>query len=92
MQRLYLGPDPSAAYSHVWRNFCEHLHAQIQVRQPDLPDRAYQMEWKKSRDLHLAQWQAQLCSPRPTASGLIKSAYLEFPDAESLLAFELAWS
>lgn len=89
MQRLYLRPDPSAAYSDVWRNFCEHLHAQIQVLQPDLPDRAYQIEWMKYRDSHLTQWQAQLSG---TGTRAIKAAYLEFPDAESLMAFQLAWS
>ena len=89
MQRLYLRPDPSGAYSSVWRNFCDYLHAQMKIHHEGLPDRAYQTDWRKFRDSQLAQWQAQLSG---TGTRAIKAAYLEFPDAESLLAFELAWS
>jgi len=88
MQRLYLRANPSAAYSDVWRNFCEHVHAQMKIHHADLPDRAYQIEWMKVRDVYLTKWQAQLSG---TGTRAIKAAYLEFLDAESLIAFELAW-
>lgn len=94
MQRLYLKMkiDPAMSYADVipvWRNFCEHLHDQMKIHHEGLPDRAYQTEWRKLRDSHLTQWQAQLSG---TGTRAIKAAYLEFPDAEHLLAFELAWS
>lgn len=95
MLRLYLRTDPSIPYSAVtpvWRNFCDHLNVQMHMLHPGLPDRGWQQEWNKVRDSHLAQWQAQLCPPDNQGQGSIKASYLEFADAESLTAFELAWS
>ena len=91
MQRLYVRANPNHEdVIPVWRNFCDHLCVQLKIQHPDLPSENFLTEWRKLRDLNLTQWQAKVMYPDNQYGSTHN--YLEFADAESLLAFQLAWS
>lgn len=89
--RLYLRTDPDhAEVISVWRNFCDHVCAQLFVQHPDMSGELFLNEWRKLRDLNLTQWQAQVMYPDKQYGSTYY--YLEFADAASLLAFQISWS
>lgn len=80
---VMLTRNTTGSYTHAleWRNLIAHVApANPRTRFTDTT-------WKSERNLVLASYQAELC-----VDPIHKDYYLEFPDAEHLLAFQLVWS
>jgi len=73
-----------------WCNFCLHVHGLMEINHSDLSGNVYQLAWQKLRDQQLHEWHAVLS--HQSMLRMPYKRYLEFPDAESLMAFVLAWS
>lgn len=75
-----------------WLNFHDHICNLLVVQYPHLFEHQKSKVWERLRDQELTKWNAELLWSTDTDFPPGKrQCYLKFPDAESLLAFELAW-
>lgn len=78
-----------------WRNFCSHIsRLQGSIENYNTLDANERFQkWLDLRDQELQKWQAQLKTKHRNPPIRIRDqSYLEFPDMDALMAFELAWS
>jgi hypothetical protein len=82
------------SFRQSWKNFKKHVDEkfeQFEQLHKDMASIHKNKAWIKLRDQELAVWLATI-HMESSASGLMQNYHLEFPDSDSLIAFELAWS
>lgn len=99
MVKLYLQEDEHDPHSRgrvSWDRFCDHVYDQIDLAHPQIGQSPQSIQitvWREVRDQELLKWQAVLeHHPHAWSNENVNQYYLEFPDDDALVAFEMAWS
>lgn len=94
MVQLSLQDEKTKEFITSWKNFNSHVHGVFDASSySQLAEYKKSKVWQRVRDQELAKWKATLVSHhRNPPFSMRDQKFLEFPDQESLMAFELAWS